>query len=247
MSNADRVYDLLIQRATEGLSAAEARELEALLKEHPEIDPESMDLAAAAVDQALAGPAAPMPASLRAKLERAADDWSRGASGPVAVIGKRRVAAWGWLAAAACLVLAVAGWWSKLSPVASPAEARQTLLARADTKKADWGPWDNPMVPGVTGDVVWNEATQSGYMRFKGLPTNDASKAYQLWIVDERGMDQRISGAIFTSPGAGQEVVVPITPQIHTRNVGAFAVTVEDAGGTWVSDMKRRVVFAALK
>ena len=247
-SGSERVWDLLIQRATEGVSEAEGRELEALLKAHPEIDPEEIDRAAAAVDQAMSGPATPMPESIRARLYAKADEFASGSgTEPIAVIGKRRVGAWGWLAAAACLALAVAGWWSRLAPRPSPAEQRQMLLARADTSKADWGAWDNPAVPGVSGDVVWNEASQTGYMRFTGLPAPDPANAYQLWIIDDRGMEQRISGAIFGSPGAGQEVVVPITPQIHTRNAAAFAVTVENAGGTWVSDMKRRVVIASLK
>jgi hypothetical protein len=38
---------------------------------------------------------------------------------------------------------------------------------------------------------------------------------------------------------------VPVEPLIPVRDVAAFAVTVEQPGGTWVSDMSRRVVIAS--
>jgi hypothetical protein len=41
------------------------------------------------------------------------------------------------------------------------------------------------------------------------------------------------------------ELVVPIRPAIEVQGAAAFAVTIEKVGGTWVSDMKRRVVIAA--
>ncbi len=39
---------------------------------------------------------------------------------------------------------------------------------------------------GISGDVVWSNSLQKGYVTFRGLPANDPGKeTYQLWIVDE--------------------------------------------------------------
>lgn len=170
----------------------------------------------------------------------------------------RFLSAAGWLMAAACLILAVLGWWPRLVttlPVPSPlALQREQLLRDPDAVLASWSDWDNPEIPGVTGDVVWSPSRQTGYMRFKGLPANDARRQqYQLWIVDERGLadpvtgqSARISGGVFNADPSG-EVIVPIDPKLRVGGVKLFAVTIEKPGGTWVSDMKRRVVVAPVK
>ena len=81
-----------------------------------------------------------------------------------------------------------------------------------------------------------------------GLPeTNPTAETYQLWIIDSRGMEQRVSGGVFSggAGGEGGEVIVPIDPALAIKGAGAFAVTIEPPGGNAVSDMKRRVVIAA--
>lgn len=241
----DRLWELLADRATQGLSQAEARELDALLAQHPDVDPDSMDLAAAAVDLAIAESADAMPASLKSRIASTLDD----APAPIAVIGPRRIAGYiGWAVAAACIAIAIGAWWPSLKPVPSLSEQRQSLLSRSDTITRAWNEWSDETVKaeiaGVRGEVAWNEAEQRGFMTFTGLPAADPAKeVYQLWIIDDRGMTQRISGAIFDAAGAG-EVIVPISPRIKTKNAAAFAITIEEPGGTWVSDMKRRVVIA---
>lgn len=242
----DRLWELLADRATQGLAEHESRELDALLRQYPDVDADAMDRAAAAVDLAFASDDGPMPVSLRDRIAAGIPDSSQG-TGPIAVIGNRRSSTYlGWLAAAACLALAVAAWWPSSRTTPSPKVDRLALLSKPGTIKGDWGDWDKPEIPGVKGEVVWNEAEQRGFMTFTGLPPANASKeVYQLWIIDERGMEQRISGAIFE--GGSGEVVVPISPRIKTKNAAAFAVTIEEPGGTWVSNMKRRVVIAQPK
>ncbi len=151
------------------------------------------------------------------------------------------------IAAAACA--AVAFMWP--SDAKSPRAQLAILRASAsDTREAAWSDWslngEPPKVAGVAGEVVWSDAEQKGVLHFRGLPRCPAGQRYQLWIVDaERGFDQRISGAVFD--GGGDEVFVPVTPRIPVHKAQAFAVTIEEADGTWVSDMSRRVVIATVR
>lgn len=261
----DRLLDLLADHALVGLSAQERAEMDALLRAFPELSDGSMDAAAALADLAMSGGRGEaLPAGLRARLlaegERAVGQ-GRG-SIPFqdsAMRSDRRdtLRLAGWFAAAAALAVAAIGWWRPQTtptvpgPIAqkSAAVERQELLASAtDAQTITLGAWDNPEQPGVTGDVVWSESAQAGYLRLAGLKQNDPTvEQYQLWIVDSRGMDQRISGALFDAkpdPATG-EVVVKIEPRIATRGAAAFALTIEKPGGVWVSDMTRRVVIGA--
>jgi len=98
----------------------------------------------------------------------------------------------------------------------------------------------------VTGDVVWSDSKQKGYLRFRGLDVNDPSiEQYQVWIIDERGMEQKVSGGVFDATSDG-EIIVPIEPGIDVGRVQLFAVTIEDPGGIWVPDLTRRVTVASL-
>lgn len=125
---------------------------------------------------------------------------------------------------------------------------RRKLLDFPDTVRIGWAPFDLPENPaekqGVSGDVVWNDQMQQGYLRFVGLDANDPNvEQYQVWIIDDRGMEQKVSGGVFNASADG-EIVVPITPGIDVRRVALFAVTIEEPGGTWVPDLRRRVVVA---
>lgn len=277
----DRALDLLTSYATEGLDVAAASELRGLLGPASLSIAEEFELAAAAVDLALASPPAALPSSLRNKLELQADVFGVGATvsraaGPAAVGSakvdapqpllwrpeeaqnrrSRDLSALGWLAAAAALFLAATAYWPRQFP-ASPAtpapESAQTqfaaLTADPETISLPWGEWSDDQVKaavsGVQGRVIWNERLQKGYMTFTGLRPNDPRlEQYQLWIIDSRGMGQRISGAVFNATPDG-ELIVPIDPRIPTKGAAAFAITIEEPGGTWVSDMSRRVVIAA--
>lgn len=157
---------------------------------------------------------------------------------------------WIRFAAAALVAIGVAiGLYTISQPAVSTiAEQRLALLSQPSAVRVAWTDWAAdgapPEIPGVTGDVVWSDDEQRGYMRFVGLPANDPTKQqYQLWIIDkERGMAQRISGGIFN--GGPGETIVPIEPRLLVNKAAAFAVTIEQPGGTWVSDMTRRVNIA---
>jgi hypothetical protein len=67
-----RLDDLLLARATQGLDAAEARELARLLAVAPEVDDGSYERAAAALCLAVLADRGALPGTLRARLERSA-------------------------------------------------------------------------------------------------------------------------------------------------------------------------------
>lgn len=128
------------------------------------------------------------------------------------------------------------------------AERRQQLLEVPDSIQIAWQPFDLPDAPAeqrqVRGDVVWSDELQQGYIRFVGLEPNDPNiEQYQVWVIDERGLEQKVSGGVFNASAEG-EVIVPIEPGIDVGRVALFAVTVENPGGTWVPDLERRVVVA---
>lgn len=125
---------------------------------------------------------------------------------------------------------------------------RQKLLEVPGTVRLAWSPFDLPEAPavqqGVTGDVVWNDELEQGYLRFVGLKVNDpAVEQYQVWVIDDRGMEQKVSGGVFNATAEG-EVIVPIDPALDIGRVALFAVTVEEPGGIMVPDLRRRVVVA---
>jgi hypothetical protein len=177
------------------------------------------------------------------EVVHAADDRRR----PMGVFERRR-AKWRIpLAGALAASLAVACWLlfargGELDVVSQ----RASLVASAnDLVRWEWSAWDNPAMQGVTGDVVWSDKEQRGYMRLTGLPVNDPTvEEYQLWIVDgRRGLESRFNGGVFdvTKPG---EVIVPINSELKVDGPQLFAITVEKPGGTGISDMKRRAVLA---
>lgn len=125
---------------------------------------------------------------------------------------------------------------------------RTKLLEVPGTVRLAWKPFDLEGAPAeqrnLRGDVVWNDELQTGYLRFEGLAVNDPKvEQYQVWVIDERGLEQKVSGGVFNATAQG-EVIVPITPGIDVGRVALFAITVEKPGGTWVPDLKRRVVVA---
>lgn len=264
--------ELLADRAVQGLSPDEAARLATLLRTADLEDDESLDFAAASLDLAIASRAPgdeALPERLRARLEIAAEGYSRDSIGrtrpstrtdrprampTIGVIGRL-----GWVAAAAGFALAGWAMWTggvKLGPT-SLAGLRAALVSSApDVVTIPWGDFVSldeakqpPELAGVSGDVVWSDSKQEGYMRLVGLKPNDPRvEQYQLWIVDaQRGLDQRVSGGVFDVNAAGEVVVAISKPPIPVSKAAAFAVTIEKPGGTWVSDMKRRACLAMRK
>lgn len=241
-----RLYELLADRATEGLGEPEDRIVTELLAQHPDVDPECMDQAAALADLAFMLEE-PEPEALPADLEKRLIEQARFAAAEASAASPEEEtrADWrgqlGWWAAAAALVLAVIGWMpgDEGSGVTLGAAARRTnLIASAtDLVRAQWKGLDDPRFAGVSGDVVWSPERQEGYMLLRNLPANDPRKVqYQLWIVDPNVDKHPVDGGVFdVSPGQ-TEVVIPIDSKLGVQNAQAFVLTEEHPGGVVVSD-----------
>lgn len=259
----ERLHELMADRAVGGLPDSESAELLRLLNDFPDESDDAYDLTAAAVAIGGISPDAPLPARLRDTVLAAADEHfsTRPAARAEVVPFQPPVARpakpsnwvqWsGWLAAAACLVLAV-GLWIQRPAGPGPAvppdptrEYRELLSLEKDTVKATWSPTGDPGAKDVRGDIVWSNARQKGFMRFEGLPVNAHDLAvYQLWIFDTT-QDERypIDGGVFDISRTG-EVIVPIKAQIGVKQPVMFAVTVEKPGGVVVSKRERLLVIA---
>jgi hypothetical protein len=287
--------DLLIKQVTEGLSPAEQRELDVLDSAVASEWLREIERAAAAITLAGSTDAGALPAALAQRIASQAEQHfadMRHTSVPTAAAADRKIAdleaaraaaslervppayasrngTYGWLAAAACLVLAVFGWMrgpvettppavqllpaplvaSVEKPVVAPtpAEERAALLAKAESIKITLGGTKDPGSAGMTGDVVWDPATQRGYMHFTGLAANDPSiHQYQIWIFDGT-RDKRfpIDGGVFDVPANTNEVVIPIRAALMVRKPAAFAVSIEKPGGAVVSGREHIVALGA--
>ncbi len=287
-----RLVELLVQRAVDGLNSAERAELKQLLSEEKYVDAGRFEYTAAAL--LLAGDVEStteeMPDDLRERLMAQAETFEASMpAGPrqitarprvISIAGRSRNATptpsasaapspsrkpspsrslqskVGWFAAAASVLIALAGWWPRLQTSDAPAieepivstlqQEREKLLAQQGVVQRTWQTTQDPAASGVTGDVVWDPQRQEGYLRFRGLQANNSDELqYQLWIFDGT-RDERypIDGGVFDIPSGQREVIIPITAKLQVRDPAMFAVTIEKPGGSVVSSRDRIVVLA---
>jgi anti-sigma-K factor RskA len=165
---------------------------------------------------------------------------------PVAGVSGREWIA--WMCAAAAMMIAVSFWRAGTeAKVPSAVEARAELVQGSDSLiRADWTAGKTPFAQPVLGDVVWDEAAQKGFMRFRNMPINDpAVEQYQLWIIDPQRDDEPIDGGVFDITEEG-EVVVEIDAKLRVIQPAAFAITIEKPGGVVVSTQERLPLLAAV-
>jgi anti-sigma-K factor RskA len=206
-----------------------------------------------------------MPSGLESRLLRQAETWrpaapkkpvadlararERRAGAPVASPVSRRggPATWGaisgWAAAAALAIAFIVTGGPRVSPpdaLPSPRQAlasgRSTLLRdAADAVTVAWKGSQGSAYAGVSGDVVWSDSRQEGYVRIVELAANDSTRAqYQLWIVAPDRDTHPVDGGVFDVSGEG-EAIIPIHAKLAVRAPKAFAITLEQPGGVVVS------------
>ncbi len=172
----------------------------------------------------------------------------------VVPIRRRTALEWaGWAAAAAIAVIWLG---TSAGPESGPTvevipgtDPMERLLAVADVPDAmriEWTATEDPTARNVSGEIVWSDLVQRGFMRFRGLEANAPDEfQYQLWIFDsERDERFPVDGGVFDIPAGEEEVIVPIDARLPVRGATFFAVTVEAPGGVVVSDRSRVAVVA---
>jgi len=139
------------------------------------------------------------------------------------------------------------------APDVSSADIPRPAADRAFFLKQHPSLWQRALLPGpdptgqgVSGDVVWDARSQTGYLRFRGLrPNNPNVDQYQLWIFDAR-RDPRfpVDGGVFNVT-AGRDDVVAFKAKLNVEVPLMFVITVEARGGVVVSDRQRIAAVAS--
>lgn len=266
LQSIDRATELLADEAAFGLDIAHVRELDDLLRETGDARRDEMMQVAALLQLGFLntdpGAYKPMPEQLRTTVARQAEEFLAGKKQPdsassdasVTQLGdarqkresRRASSRWlrpgavGWyLAAVLALAFIVYRTDTAIAPAPTPSvmEQRQALLADTDSMIIPWAPSEKSDFRGVTGDVVWNNRRQTGFMRLAGMPVNDVSVyQYQLWIVDPTRDSKPVDGGVFDIPAGVDEIIVPIDAKLAIASPNAFAITAEQPGGVVVSD-----------
>lgn len=266
------LFDLLTKKAIYGLDETEQKQLDQLDPGNAESEFLSLEMTAAAISLVDFSDVEPMPEHLFAKIA-ASGEKAVGGDTPWPPVYKSdedegRKSNWfGWLgwgaAVAACIALAVNVYLTNFNPppvaqnpvpvetpkVKTPGEMREDLLrTTAGLIKANWTVGNVKELKDISGDVVWSDAKQQGYMRFKGLPANDKGKeTYQLWIFDKtQDKATPIDGGTFDVAENG-EVIIPIDAKLKALEPGMFAITVEKPGGVVVSKREKIAALATVE
>ena len=264
------LMELLAGDAMGDLDATERLRLAELMTEDDRLDAEELRLTAGALQLAFTHQVPEdMPASLRDKIATDAPKHLSRATSMAPVqpivnansatsISRREQLA--WLATAASLLFAIGLWVASQrslestpeapsiassATVISAAKAREQLIAQANDRiEIAWSSGTTPFDKPVTGDVVWSNSLQKGFLRFVGMPANDpSSQQYQLWIIDPARDANPIDGGVFDVTSEG-EVIIPIDAKLKVIDPAAFAITIEKPGGVVVSDQKRLPLLA---
>ncbi len=209
----------------------------------------------------------PMPQHLRDRVKRSAKVESRRSihTNRQSNVGMPRPsksnpssAAWSmrelvaWASCAAALLLVTLLWNKPVGqvdgpkPVALPFEREEFMRRSNDALLVEWKPGKQPFSGEVSGDVLWSNSSQKGYLRFYNMPINDPKvEQYQLWIIDPARDDKPIDGGVFNVTSSG-EAIVPIDAKLQVVTPKAFAVTIEKPGGVVVSSQERLPLLAVV-
>ena len=264
-------FDLLAKKAVYGLDEAEDNQLSEFDRGLVEAEFSSLEVTAAAIGLAGVNDIEPMPEHLRANILKNAplgvdvrEEQRAKVYDSSDVFGEKRSSWFGWLgwaaAAVACVAIALNIWFTRVQPteqvknpnppvttqVLTDKQKHDELMASTGVIKANWAAGNVKEIKDVTGDVVWSDEKQTGYIRLRGLPVRTAPEfCYQLWIFDKvQDKATPIDGGIFDVNEEG-EIIIPINAKIQTNGPQMFAITIERHGGVVVS--KREKIAALAK
>jgi hypothetical protein len=174
---------------------------------------------------------------------------------------------WSWLgwaaAAAACIALAINIGLTRMNgpetvivqtPEPTPVkltpeqELAGFMASQKDMTKAAWTVGNMKDAKSISGDVMWSDKEQKGYLRIQGLPVNDRSKeTYQLWIFDKtQDPKTPINGGTFDVNSTG-ETIFAINTKLRAEGARMFAITMEKPGGVVVSKSNKIAALAKVE
>ena len=256
-----RLEELLAGQVLGDLDEQEQAELQSLRNQYPESEVSYLELenTLARVQLGYERDLDPMPFELEERIHRNATTSLSSSGTLMKPVGVRRVNASGsfsvreafaWISCAVALLLTVSLWRPRSDsvPTVSLSDQRFAMInGQARLVRVAWVPGTTPFEDLVTGDVVWDNATQQGYMRFVNMPENDPMlEQYQLWIIDPKRDAEPIDGGVFDITEKG-EVIVAIDAKLKVLEPAAFAITIEQPGGVVVSNQERLPLLAKLQ
>lgn len=152
----------------------------------------------------------------------------------------------GWAVAACFLAIFALRSAPPDSAELTAAEQLAALLSKAPKAlRLPFSPAGEPY-QAATGEIIWSDANQEGYMSLSNLPANDPLESqYQLWIVDPTRDELPVDGGVFDIPSGTGPAVIPIRNTLPITSPAAFVITLERPGG--VVRSKQEVVVALAK
>ena len=115
----------------------------------------------------------------------------------------------------------------------------------SDTQRLEFASASDPYA-GLSGEVIWNDEKQEGYMSLENLAVNDPTiNQYQLWIVDPERDELPVDGGVFDITQKDGKSIIPIRNALVINKPVAFVITLEQPGG--VVKSKQEIVVALAK
>lgn len=119
------------------------------------------------------------------------------------------------------------------------------IQGESDTQRLEFASASDPY-KGISGEVIWNDKKQEGYMSLENLAVNDPTKnQYQLWIVDPERDELPVDGGVFDITQKDGTQIIPIRNALAITKPVAFVITLEQPGG--VVKSKQEIVVALAK
>ena len=116
---------------------------------------------------------------------------------------------------------------------------------KPDTQRLEFASASDPYA-GLSGEVIWNDEKQEGYMSLENLVVNDPTiSQYQLWIVDPERDELPVDGGVFDITQKDGKSIIPIRNALVINKPVAFVITLEQPGG--VVKSKQEIVVALAK
>ena len=116
---------------------------------------------------------------------------------------------------------------------------------KPDTQRLEFASASDPYAV-LSGEVIWNDEKQEGYMSLENLAVNDPTiNQYQLWIVDPERDELPVDGGVFDITQKDGKQIIPIRNALAINKPVAFVITLEQPGG--VVKSKQEVVVALAK